>query len=270
MMCADAHPRHRRQRLRRLADRSATAVAGPRGARPRARSSTAAVAGGRSCAATRSPAKAWLRRSTDVEVAYYLIHSMERIDHTREAARPFAGARAHRRRELRRGGQRGGRAADRLPRRPARDFLRRTPSLASLASREGVERILLAAVPGLGRAARVDRDRRALALVSPARAARRAHARARAARVAPLSHAADRRARRHRDARSPRRRRRSAGVRSTSAGPDVLSYGEMIERIADLMLVSRPAIGLGVSADRRDGARRCGDRAARTPSWCCR
>jgi len=31
-------------------------------------------------------------------------------------------------------------------------------------------------------------------------------------------------------------------------GPDVLSYGEMIERIADLMLVSRPAVGFGVSA----------------------
>jgi hypothetical protein len=28
----------------------------------------------------------------------------------------------------------------------------------------------------------------------------------------------------------------------------VLSYGEMIERIADLMLVSRPAVGFGVSA----------------------
>jgi uncharacterized protein YbjT (DUF2867 family) len=31
-------------------------------------------------------------------------------------------------------------------------------------------------------------------------------------------------------------------------GPEVLSYGEMIERIADLMLVSRPAVGFGVSA----------------------
>ncbi|HUA73520.1 MAG TPA: NAD(P)H-binding protein [Solirubrobacteraceae bacterium] len=30
-------------------------------------------------------------------------------------------------------------------------------------------------------------------------------------------------------------------------GPDVLSYGEMIERIADLMMVHRPALGLGVS-----------------------
>ncbi len=31
-------------------------------------------------------------------------------------------------------------------------------------------------------------------------------------------------------------------------GPDVLSYGEMIERIADLMLVSRPSLGFRVSA----------------------
>jgi hypothetical protein len=30
-------------------------------------------------------------------------------------------------------------------------------------------------------------------------------------------------------------------------GPDVLSYGEMIARIAELMLVHRPSIGLGVS-----------------------
>ena len=30
-------------------------------------------------------------------------------------------------------------------------------------------------------------------------------------------------------------------------GPDVLSYGEMIERIADRMLVSRPSVGLGFS-----------------------
>ncbi len=31
-------------------------------------------------------------------------------------------------------------------------------------------------------------------------------------------------------------------------GPDVLSYGEMIERIAELMMVGRPALGLGFSA----------------------
>jgi uncharacterized protein YbjT (DUF2867 family) len=31
-------------------------------------------------------------------------------------------------------------------------------------------------------------------------------------------------------------------------GPDVLSYGEMIERIAELMMVHRPALGIGVNA----------------------
>jgi uncharacterized protein YbjT (DUF2867 family) len=31
-------------------------------------------------------------------------------------------------------------------------------------------------------------------------------------------------------------------------GPDVLTYGEMVRRIADLMLLGRPSIGLGVSA----------------------
>jgi hypothetical protein len=30
-------------------------------------------------------------------------------------------------------------------------------------------------------------------------------------------------------------------------GPDLLSYGEMIARIAELMLVNRPSLGLGVS-----------------------
>jgi uncharacterized protein YbjT (DUF2867 family) len=39
-----------------------------------------------------------------------------------------------------------------------------------------------------------------------------------------------------------------AGGRSLDiGGPDVLSYGEMVERIAELMLVNRPSIGLGVS-----------------------
>jgi uncharacterized protein YbjT (DUF2867 family) len=39
-----------------------------------------------------------------------------------------------------------------------------------------------------------------------------------------------------------------AGESLDAVGPDVLSYGEMIERIADLMLVSRPALRLGFSA----------------------
>jgi uncharacterized protein YbjT (DUF2867 family) len=40
-----------------------------------------------------------------------------------------------------------------------------------------------------------------------------------------------------------------AGGRSLDVGgPDVLSYGEMIERIADLMLVYRPSLGIGMNA----------------------
>jgi uncharacterized protein YbjT (DUF2867 family) len=40
-----------------------------------------------------------------------------------------------------------------------------------------------------------------------------------------------------------------AGGRSLDVGgPDVLSYGEMIARIADIMLVHRPTLGLGVNA----------------------
>ena len=42
----------------------------------------------------------------------------------------------------------------------------------------------------------------------------------------------------------------SAGVGGRSldvGGPDVLSYGEMIERIAELMIVRRPALGIGVN-----------------------
>ena len=84
--------------------------------------------------------------------------------------------------------------------------------------------------PRLGGAARVDRDRSALALVPIPRAPRRAHAGTHAAGLAQLPHAADRRARRHRDA---RRRRATApvgpAVRSTIGGPDVLTYGEMID-----------------------------------------
>jgi nucleoside-diphosphate-sugar epimerase len=39
-----------------------------------------------------------------------------------------------------------------------------------------------------------------------------------------------------------------AGRSLDVGGPDVLTYGEMIARIAELMLVNRPSLGLGVSA----------------------
>jgi uncharacterized protein YbjT (DUF2867 family) len=40
----------------------------------------------------------------------------------------------------------------------------------------------------------------------------------------------------------------AAGRSLDVGGPDVLSYGEMIARIADAMLVNRPSLGIGVSA----------------------
>jgi uncharacterized protein YbjT (DUF2867 family) len=39
-----------------------------------------------------------------------------------------------------------------------------------------------------------------------------------------------------------------AGSSLDIGGPDILSYGEMIQRIAELMLLGRPVLGLGVSA----------------------
>ena len=54
------------------------------------------------------------------------------------------------------------------------------------------------------------------------------------------------------------------------AGPDVMSYGELVERIADAMLVRRPRVGIdvtmtGVASDRGGGHRRRGRRTDRTP-----
>ena len=191
-------------------------------------------------AATRSAARAWTARSTDIEVAYYLIHSME------PAPREASPARPHRRPPLRRrrGARRG--AADRLPRRRCcRSEGAVSPHLreprrgrADPARRRSRQR----------RAARVAGDRRALAILPRDRAADRAPARASrcrrgaAHRTQPID---------ERDA-SPTspRPRRAPGVGGRSldiAGPEVLSYGAMIERIAAL-----PAAAT---------ARRCGCRS---------
>jgi len=150
-----------------------------------------------------------------VEVAYYLIHSMER---------PSAG------RIVYLGGL--------LPRDRA--------ASRHLASRESVERILLDAVPGslalrasivIGARSRSFRFlvrlvERLPVLTLPAW---------RSFRTAPID---------ERDvtemlaaaAGAPR----VAGSLDIG-GPDVLSYGEMISRIADLMLVRRPVVGFGVN-----------------------
>jgi uncharacterized protein YbjT (DUF2867 family) len=38
-----------------------------------------------------------------------------------------------------------------------------------------------------------------------------------------------------------------SGHSMDAAGPDVLSYGQIVERIADLMMIGRPSVGLGVT-----------------------
>jgi uncharacterized protein YbjT (DUF2867 family) len=178
-----------------------------------------------------------------VQVAYYLIHSMERAgagqgpfqERERVAAENFAAAAADR--GVRRIVYLGGLLGD--PREQTRS--------RHLASRKQVEQVLLAAVPG------------SVAL----RASIVIGARSRSFRL--LVHLVERMRvlalpawRRYRtrpiDERDIAEMLVSAagadvGGRSLDVGgPDVLSYGEMIERIADLMMVHRPALGIGVSA----------------------
>ena len=112
-----ADPRHRRLRLRRRRARPATAraTATPCAASPaRASARQRPRALDDSCSATRRPAPAWTRALDGVDVAYYLIHSMEGAadgafaDLERRQAETFAAAAPTPRR-----------AADRLPRRAA-------------------------------------------------------------------------------------------------------------------------------------------------------
>jgi len=192
-----------------------------------------------------------------VEVAYYLIHSMERLpagerspfpERERSAAENFAAAAAsagvHRIVYLggptaswTAGGERAGsRATD-------YHYLSR-----HLASREAVERILRDAIPHtvvlrasivVGARSRSLRFLVRLVERMPVLAlpAWRSH------RTRPI------------DARDVTDMLAAAATATAVAGqtldvggPDILSYGEMIRRIAELMLVARPSVGLGVSA----------------------
>ena len=192
-----------------------------------------------------------LDRALDgVEVAYYLIHSMERssapaapfTERERLAAKNFAAAadRARLRRLVYLGGLLPRDAAEAAARGPRRNGLS-----AHLASREAVERILMRAVP------------EPVAL----RASIVIGARSRSFRL--LVHLVERMPllalpswRRFRtqpiDARDiTEMLARAAAARVpqgalNAGGPEVLSYGEMISRIAELMLVRRPALGLRV------------------------
>jgi uncharacterized protein YbjT (DUF2867 family) len=192
------------------------------------------------------------RAMSGVDVAYYLIHSMERVptgappfaERDRLAARAFAAAAA------RAGVQRIVYLGGLLPR-PGTGSRRadeRTRSISPhLASRAAVERILMDAVPG------------SVAL----RASIVIGARSRSFRL--LVHLVERMRvlalpswRRFRtqpvDARDLTEMLAAAATSEVVSGrtldvggPDVLSYGEMVQRIAELMLVHRPALGLGVS-----------------------
>ena len=116
-----------------------------------------AAACSRSSAATRSPARASSRALEGVEVAYYLIHSMERrvghlpaVPPSASGSRPRPSPRPPRARAC--GGSstsaacsRAGRRRPRRARQPRRAGASRRSR--HLASREAVERILLEAVP---------------------------------------------------------------------------------------------------------------------------
>jgi uncharacterized protein YbjT (DUF2867 family) len=180
-----------------------------------------------------------------VDVAYYLIHSMERTpaprssfaERERRAAENFAAAAdaAGVRRIVYLGGL--------VPRWSGADG---GGTSRHLASREEVERILRAAVPDtvavrasivIGARSRSFRllvhlvERMPVLALPPWRRFRTSPIDQRdlleillAAADAPVG-----------------------GQTLDAAGPDVLSYGEMLERIADLMLVRRPALGVGIS-----------------------
>ncbi len=203
-----------------------------------------------------------LGRALDsIDVAYYLIHSMEPVDRRRRstpasAAGPRTSPRPPRPRAC--GGSCTSGASCRRARRPRSTWPAGWPSRSSCSRPRRLGR-----VPGL------DRDRRPLELVPLHGPADRAGAVHPAPRMARQPHAADRRAGRDRAARA-RGRGPAVGGRSLDiAGPDVVTYGELIDRIRDLMLVGRPALSLH-KLDRhpdrqpgRRGHRRPGSRADR-------
>jgi len=175
-----------------------------------------------------------------VEVAYYLIHSMERASEMqsqfaqrdRHAAEAFAAAAtaAGVRRIVYLGGIQGSSHLSR-----------------HLDSRREVERILLAAIPdSVALRASIVIGARSRSFRLLVRLVERMRVLAlpawRRYRTMPID---------ERDVTEMLLKSATAPIGSRSldvGGPDVLSYGEMMERIADLMLVGRPAVGFGVSA----------------------
>jgi uncharacterized protein YbjT (DUF2867 family) len=190
------------------------------------------------------------RALDDVDVAYYLIHSLERTrgatsfaERERRAAENFATAaqRAGVRRIVYLGGLvprwRGeGQKAARA----------RARSSRHLASREEVERILLAAVRGsVALRASIIIGARSRSFRLMVRLVERMPVLAlpswRGFRTQPID---------ERDVIAMLAAARTADVGGRTldiAGPDVLTYGDMLRAIAEAMLVGRPAISLGVS-----------------------
>ena len=187
-----------------------------------------------------------------VEVAYYLIHSMERSavdsgrfqERERTAAETFASAAASSgvRRIVYLGGL--------LPHSGERPTVEPTDGYSQLsrhlASREEVEQILLAGV--------ADSVALRASIVIGARSRSFRLLVHLVERLRVLALPAWRRFRTQpidaRDIAEMLTASATAAVGGRSldvGGPDVLSYGEMIERIAELMLVNRLSLGLGVS-----------------------
>lgn len=187
-----------------------------------------------------------------VEVAYYLIHSMERAPaHGREspfpereriAAENFAAAAS--RAGVRRLVYLGGPTVSWMSAEDAGDDRALSPHLRS---REAVERILRDAIPDtvvlrasivIGARSRSFRFLVRLVERMPVLALPAWHTH----RTRPI------------DARDVIDMLAGAATVGAAAGrtldvggPDILSYGEMIRRIAELMLLARPAVGLGVN-----------------------
>jgi uncharacterized protein YbjT (DUF2867 family) len=196
------------------------------------------------------------RALADVEVAYYLIHSMERPpngdspfpERERLAAESFAAAaaRAGVRRIVYLGGLTPRRGAPAAAARSDADIEADANVSRHLASRAQVERVLLAAIPDslalrasivIGAHSRsfrllVHLVERLPVLTLPAWQALRTQPIDARDVIEMLAACAT--------ARPPRN---SLDV----GGPDVLTYGEMLTRIAELMLVNRPALTLRVN-----------------------
>ena len=229
---------------------------GPRAARPVARPGARRASACRCCAATRSAATGLDEALEGVDVAYFLIHSMEGADARLRGARARGGARTSS--PPRSAPACAARSTSAASCRPARR--RRATSPAAWRSSGSCSRGL----PEVGRAARLDRHRRALALVSLPRAPRRAHARAGAARVARATARSRSTCATCARSSSPPRRRRTppAACRWTSPARRRSPTRRSIERIAELMLVRRPALR---HRSRRHADRRA-DRRARSPA----